>query len=114
VSNETKWDKPQVVDQITMAFPASVTGTLLPPRSEIPEDFQRGWFNGHPWCDVVNKWFGEGLTGDEIVAKEGIDRTAAFRQLKACMGSFEPKHEDKIAGVAFLMSKWFDLAEKRS
>ncbi len=108
---ETKWDKPQVVDRITMAFPANVVGSLLPVRPDVPDDFRSNWHHdSHPWCGLVNKWFSTGFDASLLKEKEGIDRDAAFRHLKACMGSFEPKHEDKIAGVAWLMSKWFDRA----
>jgi hypothetical protein len=31
--------------------------------------------------------------------------------LKAIMGSFQPKHEHKTAGVAYLMSLWFEAVQ---
>jgi hypothetical protein len=105
-----KWAAPTEVDRITAAFPANVVGIFLPPWDEIPDEFRTKWhYDNHPWCGLVNKWFGAGLSGDEVTAKDGIDRNVAIRHLKACMGSFEPKHEHKIAGVAWLMSRWFDL-----
>ncbi len=116
MSNEThdEWAQPKEVDRITMAFPASVVGTLLPPRSAIPDDFYYERGDARQWTDLVNRWFGVGLNGDEFTAKDGIDPTKAMRQLKACMGSFEPKHEHKTSGVAWLMSRWFALARSRT
>jgi hypothetical protein len=37
-------------------------------------------------------------------------RDNAFRALQACLGSFAPKHEHKIAGVAYLLSEWCEPA----
>ena len=40
--------------------------------------------------------------------KEGVDTKKALRHVKAVLGSWEPKHEHKEAGVAFLLNEWFD------
>jgi hypothetical protein len=107
----TDWSKPKAIDQVTLAFPANVVGTYLPPRDVIPEDFDRNWHHdSHEWCGVANRWFSEGIEKSEFKPKDGIDEAAAWRHLSACMRSFEPKHEHKIAGVAWLMSMWFDKA----
>jgi hypothetical protein len=45
------------------------------------------------------------------VTKEGIDRSVAMRHLKCIMSSWEPQHEHKTAGVAYLMSLWFEKFE---
>ena len=100
-----KWDEPQKIDDVMVAFPTTVTGVLLPARADVPEEFRR---DRSPWCRVVGRWFFRGLNG--FAVREGIDRTTALRHLKACMGSWEPKHEDKTAGVAYLMSLWCDPA----
>lgn len=109
------WTKPAEVDDITLAFPASVVGTLLPPMAEIPEMFHE-WRPADPdarrWTDLADTWFALGLNG-YFVPKEGIDSEAARRHLRAVMGSFEPKHEHKIAGVAWLMSLWFERFEEQ-
>jgi hypothetical protein len=111
MSSEAKdeWAQPKPVDRITMAFPAGIVGTYLPPYDAIPGDFQRERGDAQPWTDLVNRWFGAGLKGDEFTPKEGIDRTVALQHLKTCMGSYDPKHEHKISGVAWLMSRWFDM-----
>ena len=103
MTHVNKWYEPQDVDAITATFPGRVSGTLLPLREEIPEEFQ-DWNN--PWCRLVSQWFFRGL--EEIRFREGIDYTKAVHHLKACIGSFEPKHEHKQAGTAYLMSLWCD------
>jgi hypothetical protein len=109
-----RWAKPTPVDAVTMAFPASVVGTLLPPNDVIPEEFHRNWFNGGDvWTKTVNRWFGEGLSDwQSFKPKDGIEANLAWRHLKACMGSYEPKHEHKVAGVAWLMSRWFESPDE--
>jgi hypothetical protein len=55
-----------------------------------------------------SRWFFSGLPkGTVFVPHEGIDPAKAMRHLRAILGSFEPKHEHKEAGVAYLMSQWF-------
>ena len=111
--SDNKWSKPQDIDRITAVFPASVQGKLLPVRPDVPDEFRSQWHSrSHPWCGPVNDWFSNGLDTSRFVAKEGIDAEKAWRHLGACMRSFEPKHEDKIAGVAWLMSLWFGPAQQ--
>lgn len=97
---------PVEVDDVTMAFPASVIGKYLPPIEEIPERFKR-----HDATDMhrlVSRWFYEGLIGStSFDLREGVDKRLALRHLAACLGSFEPKHEHKEAGCAYLCALWF-------
>lgn len=103
------WDKPTEVSQVDMAFGAA--GNLskyLPDMKEIPENIDRKWMK------LTSKWFFRGLNGD-FVPKDGIDKNVALRHLKTILGSFEPKHQHKEAGVAYLMSLWFsDFIEETS
>lgn len=127
----TKWLQPQEVDDVTMAFPAQVVGTLLPEMDEIPEAFHHNTEESGPWYAFQVRWFYDGLgpssgfkgvTLNEVLvdlaladaktpeeARERgqalIDR--AFRHLGAIQGSFQPKHGHKRAGVAWLASLWF-------
>ncbi len=78
---------------------------LLPPYSEIPEEFRDGRTK---WNKVVSDWFFCGLKNCKWVPKEGIDTGKALRHIKAILGSFEPKHEHKEAGCAYLLSEWFE------
>lgn len=93
---------PVEVTDLDLAFPAQVVGTLLPLWEDIPEEFQhhRGY-----WTKLVDTWFALGLD-KHPATKDGIDPKTAWRHLAACMRSFQPKHEHKVAGVAYLMSLW--------
>lgn len=97
--------KPKPIDRVNAAFPTSIEG-YLPPYAEIPTEFKHGRTE---WNKLFSQWFYSGLPkGTEFIAKEGIDRDEALRHVKYCMGSFEPKHEHKEAGVAYLLSLWFE------
>lgn len=97
---------PTDVDDVMLAFPAHVVGKYLPEYEDIPEEFKRGRTK---WNDVMSQWFFKGLPGEtEFIPKKDIDGSKALRHLKACLGSYEPSHEHKEAGVAYLMSLWFE------
>jgi hypothetical protein len=96
------WSKPQAVSVLEVAFPARVIGTLLPPMSEIPSEF-KNYYND--WCGVVSKLFFEG--GELPKVKDGIDAAAANGHLQAVLGSFEPQHQHKTYGAAYLISLWY-------
>lgn len=78
---------------------------LLPPMSEIPEEFKKGHSK---WNKVVSDWFFYGLKNADWKPKEGIDATKAIRHVSAIMRSFEPQHEHKEAGCAYLLSEFFE------
>src|SRR5580704_11065350 len=102
--------KPQKIDTATLAFPTAVEGTLLPAWADIPDEFRGDRGRSNPWCSVVMEWFNNGLNPVRFKAKDGIDSNDAWRHLGACLKSRQPKHEHKVAGVAYLMSQWFDMA----
>lgn len=95
---------PQKVSDVDLVFPTSVRH-LLPPWESIPAEFKN---RQNKWVDVFSAWFYDGLRDFPFVPRPGIDRGMALRHIKACMGSFEPKHEHKEAGVAYLLSQWFE------
>ena len=95
----------KAVSDVQLAFPANVDD-YLPAWDTIPEEFK-----------IHNKWdslfsmvfFGDSRAKDVwMKPKEGVDPALAGRHLKCVMGSFAPKHEHKAAGVAYLMSEWFE------
>jgi hypothetical protein len=45
---------------------------------------------------------------NELIPKEGIDKIKALKAITSILRSFEPKHEHKEAGAAFLLSEWFE------
>ena len=102
----TRFAKPKPIDNLTLAFCAAGNlDELLPPMSEIPDEFKH---DANYFCRLQSRWFFEGISASEFHPKPGIDLNAAIRHLSAIQGSFEPKHEHKKAGVAYLMSLWFD------
>jgi hypothetical protein len=98
---------PVAVDEATMVFGGRIN-ELLPPYADIPDDFKHDY---HPWVRVVVQWFYRGLGETPLQPVDTIDRSMAIRHLATVMGSFAPKHEHKIAGVAYLMSLWFKPIE---
>ena len=100
-----KWSKPQAAEDLSLAFGGEMA-KLLPGRSLIPDDF---WHGRTPWNKFVDRWFFSGIpNGAAFRCKGGVDGNTAIRHLRAIMSSFEPKHEHKTGGVAWLMSLWFD------
>ncbi len=100
-----KWDKPQEVSGLDVVFGGDIE-KLLPPRGDIPQEFYAGRTD---WCKFVSRWFFKGLPdGTAFRCKEGVDGNTALRHLRAIMCSFEPKHEHKTGGVAWMMSLWFE------
>ena len=99
---------PQDVSAPLYAFPARVVGTLLPEWDSIPDEFK-----GHgrtAWNEFVDLWFTpSGLPEDAAFhGRPGIDAEKAFRHLSTCMRSFQPKHQHKMAGCAYLASCFFE------
>lgn len=87
----------------------------LPKWETLPADFKR--HNGNDYVEAISTWFFLGAkridSGVQIgkmkfVAKDGVDANKALAAIKACMSSWEPKHEHKEAGCAFMLSEWFD------
>ena len=93
------------VQKTGLGLDRAVLDDLLPPWGDIPEEFRRRY---SPWCDLVDAWFFDGLASIDSPVKAGIDRRSALQHLSAIMHSFAPPHEHKTAGVAFLLSQWFD------
>jgi len=84
------------------------TTKLLPKRVEVPEEFQCG--SASKWNKLFNDLFYFGLAELNITPKEGVDTNAALKCIKAHMASWEPKHQDKESGVAYMMSILFEDA----
>lgn len=104
---ETRFKQPQEVDKLDTVFGGNISN-LMPAFSELPEEIRKRWHGGNKWTDLVNNWMHHGLKGYEFTPKEGIDSKKAFHHMGAIMSSWAPKHEHKIAGVAWLMQHWFE------
>lgn len=96
------FDKPTPGDRLTQVFGGRMA-LLLPKYDTVPDEFKR---QSNPWVKWQMDWFYEGLKRWPV-AKEGIDLNAAMAHLKAIQSSWEPQHEHKEAGVAYLASLWF-------
>lgn len=106
------YDEPLVIDDVLYAFPGHLD-KLLPSWEAIPEEFR----DGHTeWNRFVTDWFFKGWPEDrDLYVRPDIDGQLAFRHLHTIMRSFEPKHEHKEAGVAWLMSRWYaDIRPKEA
>jgi hypothetical protein len=93
---------PSDITGLDMAFGGRAM-ELLPPFAEIPEEFRR---SSNTWVKFQSEWFFQGLVGAEIIPREGIDLGDALKALTAIQASWEPQHEHKEAGVAYLASLW--------
>lgn len=100
---EERFSKPMEIDDVTLAFPARVVGTLIPKRSELPEEYRRNW-HSNEFCRAVSGIFFNG--GQLPPLKPEINHKAATRHMGAVLGSFEPSTEEKIGGAGFLLSLW--------
>lgn len=90
---------------VELVFPTSVDG-LMPAYKDIPKEF-RDWNSPGKWNKVMSDWFYKGLKNAKWKPKPGVDEAKALRHIKYILGSWEPKHEHKAAGVAYLLNEWF-------
>lgn len=97
-------NKPVKMSPLNSAFGLNVVDSM-PKYQDIPEQFKHGYT---PQNKLVNKLFFNGGKIDWLVTKPEIDRTDAIRQIKATLGSWEPKHEHKEAAVAMMLAEWFE------
>lgn len=89
---------------VEMAFPTDVMG-VMPSYPEIPEEFKSGH---HRWSQVARDMFYSGMRNARWKPKVGIvEAGKALRHLRYILGSREPKHEHKMAAVAYLLDQWF-------
>lgn len=104
MTNTDPFTVPSTVSGLERAFGGSMD-KLLPPWDDIPDDFKKG---SNKWNKLVSRWFFSGLPKEtEFEPKDGVDASAAIGHVQAILASFEPKHEHKEAGCAYLLSKWF-------
>lgn len=95
---------PQQITDLDSVF-GKIEG-LLPDKEVIPNEF---WNGNTKWNKIICQWFYDGLPQKtKFIPKEGIDYRTALRHIGSILRSFEPKHEHKEAGCAYLLSLWFD------
>lgn len=103
---------PRPVTNLQLAFPVDL-GDLLPPWDLIPEAFRADTDISRPWRTFQRRWFAGLLRQDDVAAltaRPGVNLNHAARHLAVLQGSFEPRHEHKEAAVAWLASRWFEVA----
>lgn len=87
------------ITDVEMAFSAD---RLLPPWELIPEDFRRG----NLYTELASAiFYSRPLPVAELVMKDGFAPEALNRAVRSHLQSFAPKHEHKIAGVGYMISR---------
>jgi len=75
--------------------------------------FRENWHNNN-FCKLVSNLFYKG--GDFPKKKKGIDEEIylnGFRYFRCWLGSFNPKHEDKIAVCGYVVSLICDVPKSK-
>lgn len=99
----------QAVNDVDLAY-GGVMKKLLPEAKAIPKEF---WDHDNPLAELVAQWFFRGLDGStDFISKEGVDAAKAMRHIAAIMRSWEPSHEHKTAGCAYLLAEWLEDVRK--
>lgn len=91
------------ISDADIAFGPKNLAEFLPTMGSIPKEFFK---DSNHWNKWVSKWFFNGLDS-YAVAVQDINFKQAHAHIKVILGSYEPKHEHKIAGCAYLASQWF-------
>lgn len=100
-----KWAKPTpLVDNQRIKLES-----FLPRWTDIPDEFKNHY---NPWNTLVSELFFEG--GKLPEPKKDIDPGAESNHIQIVLSSFEPKHEHKTAGAAYLMSLWYNQPKKKN
>ena len=75
--------------------------------NELTREFRDA---NNKWADLAHQWCVHGIVR-HLQARPGISLTDAERHCLCILNSREPKHEEKICGVGYLMSLWFEYEE---
>lgn len=94
--------------------PTVVFGARLetyPKMEDLPEEFRR---EKHPCCDIAQSLFFKGgsLSDHGLKFKPEVDGKKALNAIRAWLGSWDPKHEHKIAAVGYALSQWCEDCER--
>jgi hypothetical protein len=105
VADTDIWAKPHEVSGLDVAFGGKAMD-LMPSEAECVAELDKMPDRGREWRKFQSTWFFSGLKGAEFTMRDGIDQKSALAHLAAIQGSWEPKHQHKEAGVAYLASRW--------
>lgn len=107
---------PVEISDVSLAFPADALD-YMPAWADIPEDFKSYTAAANDWQEFAHTWFRYGIGSEytgflctEVGDDERLDGETVTRQISAILGSYAPKHEHKMASVAYLLSLWIDSA----
>lgn len=94
---------PADIEKITEVDVSFGTKMFLPEEKDIPEDF-KDYGENEMYFKIVNSlFFGTTLPNGNIEFKEGFDPSKVLRAVRAHLASWEPKHQHKTAGVAYML-----------
>lgn len=103
----TDFSTPAAVNDVDIAFPARALA-IMPDYDDIPDEFKD---HNNGWVEFANCWFNHGLDSKfSFEPKEHLsgEGERIWRHLQVVMGSYAPKHEHKIAAVAYLSNLWME------
>lgn len=103
----SKWKTPFDFAQNTISVFGPPLDLLLPETKDIPANYE----NKKQWEDLIQRWFFQGLSDVKMEPKEGVDPQYITRHIGIIIQSFEPKHEHKVSGAAWLLSLWLESIE---
>lgn len=95
------------INSVSVTELAFATMRLLPTPDQIPKDF----YNGNIYTRIAESvFYGEESPHAEVTFHPGFDSDeAGIKAMQKCimahLRSFGPKHQDKIAGVGYMISK---------
>lgn len=107
---EITFATPLDISQVDQAFPTSVR-RHLPPFDSLPAEYQNWMRTDLPSFKLVSDIMFNGIVHGEWTPKPGVNAEKAYRHVMYCLRSWEPKHEHKVAGVAWLIDQWFAKVE---
>lgn len=105
-----RWAEPTDVADVDIVF--STRGPELTP---LPDKIPDGSTWGPArWENLASNIFSGTIDirggALQLVPHDGIDPEKAWRHLQVVLGTFGTKHEHKIGGAAWLMSRWYQAA----
>lgn len=109
------WKTPHTFSTVDLAFPGNVVKNYMPQWDEIPDEFKRDPNSARSTADM---WFFNQLLQTDpkpkFVSRPGIEANKAVVHIHVVLGSYEPRHEHKVAGAAMLIDLYFEKITKGS
>lgn len=109
--SDDRWKRPMKLESTDVVF--GLTGTIIdtymPKWTDLPEDFRRERGAAKKWTNIVDDLFFHGAKDIRCTVKDPtIEQRDIIKHIAMLLQSFEPSHEHKTAGVAYLLSLWCD------